>query len=107
MKFEIEISEQADADLRGIFGYIAIELQSMPNAIGQLNRLEDKIMGLEQLPDRFRQYDKEPWHSRGLRIMPVDSFCVFYIPDEQKRIVTVIRVMYGGRDTDHQLNTTI
>ena len=49
MIFEIEISEQADADLRGIFEYIAFELQSPENASGQLDRLEESIMGLDQM----------------------------------------------------------
>ena len=100
MIYEIEISEQADADLRSIFGYIAFELQSMQNAIAQLDRLEESIIGLDQLPKRFRKYENEPWFSRGLRIMPVDNYCIFYITDEQKGVVSVIRVMYGGRDLD-------
>lgn len=41
MIYELEISEQADNDLRGIFEYIAIELQSSQNASGQLDRLEE------------------------------------------------------------------
>ena len=43
------------------------------------------------------------WHSRGLRIMPVDNYCVFYIPDAEYAVITIIRVMYGGRDIDAQL----
>lgn len=35
--------------------------------------------------------------------MPVDSYLVFYIPDKDAGIVTVIRVMYAGRDVDSQL----
>lgn len=49
-------------------------------------------------------HDKEPWCSRGLRIMPVDNYVVFYIPDEDTKTVTVVRVMYNGRDVDTQLN---
>lgn len=103
MIYEVEISAQADFDLRGIFEYIAYELQSPENAIGQLDRLEENIMKLDQMPERFRQYEKEPWHSRGLRIMPVDNYCVLYIPDAEKAVVTIIRVMYGGRDIETQL----
>lgn len=103
MIFEIEISDQADADLRSIYEYIAFELQSPENAAGQLGRLEESIMGLEQMPERFREYENEPWHSRGLRIMPVDNYCVLYIPDEENAVVTVIRVMYGSRDIETQL----
>ncbi len=76
MIFEVEISAQADVDLRGIYEYIAYELQSPENASGQLDRLEENIMKLDQMPERFRQYKKEPWYSRGLRIMPVDNYCV-------------------------------
>ena len=36
MIYEVEVSEQADSDLRGIFEYIAFELQSPENASGQL-----------------------------------------------------------------------
>ena len=104
MIFEIEISEQADRDLRNIYKYIAFELQSPENAAGQLNRLEESIMGLNQMPERFLGYEMEPWHSRGLRIMPVNNYCVFYIPDAGNAVVTIIRVMYGGRDIDTQSN---
>lgn len=103
MRFDIEVSEQADADLRAIFEYIAFELQSVQNASGQLDRLEESILSLEEMPERYRKYEKEPWHSRGLRMMPVDNFIVFYIPDKEKYIVTIIRVMYAGRNIDDQL----
>jgi toxin ParE1/3/4 len=48
-------------------------------AAGQLKRIEKGIMSLDQMPGRFREFDKEPWRSRGLRQMPVDNFIVFYI----------------------------
>ncbi len=40
---------------------------------------------------------------RGLRVMPVDNYLVFYIPDQEAGLVTVIRVMYSGRDVNIQL----
>ena len=73
MIFQVEVSDQADIDLRNIYEYIVFELQSPENASGQLDRLEKSIMGLDQMPERFRVYEKEPWHSRGLHIMPVDN----------------------------------
>lgn len=103
MIFEIEISEQADIDLRSIYEYIAYELQAPENASGQLDRLEASILALNQMPERFRKYENEPWHSRGLRIMPVDNYCVLYIPDKNTKIVTILRVMYSGRDIKTQL----
>lgn len=104
MSYDVVITAQAEADLRGIFEYIAFELQSVQNATGQLSRLEKNIYSLNEMPDRHRQYDKEPWHSRGMRIMPVDNYCVFYITDHEKNMVRIARVMYGGRDIVAELS---
>ena len=43
MIYEIEFSEQAENDLRSIYEYIAIELQSPENITGQFGRLETEI----------------------------------------------------------------
>lgn len=40
----------------------------------------------------------------GLRVLPVDNYLVLYIPDNDKKVVTILRVMYAGRDIDNQLN---
>ena len=104
MIYEVEVSEQADSDLRGIFEYIAFELQSPENARGQLDRLEEQILSLDTMPERYRKYEKEPWISRGLHVLPVDNYVVLYISDSNKKVVTILRVMYAGRDIDNQLN---
>ena len=39
MTYQINITDQANQDLRNIFEYIAFELQEPQVAIGQLNRL--------------------------------------------------------------------
>lgn len=101
--FDVQISEQADNDLRGIFEYIAWELLAPENAAGQLDRLEEAISKLDHMPEKFRRYEREPWRSRGLRVFPVDNYLVFYIPDMETKIVTVIRVMYGGTNVDKEL----
>lgn len=104
MTFQINITRQAEDDLRNVFEYIALELQSVQNAVAQISRLEKAIFSLDQMPQRYRAYQKEPWHSRGLRVMPVDNYLVFYIPYPDTLNVEIIRVMYGGRDADTQLN---
>ena len=104
MIYEIEVSEQADSDLRGIFEYIAFELQALENASGQLDRLEEQILSLDTIPERYRKYEKELWKTRGLRVLTVDNYVILYIPDCYKKVVTILRVMYAGRDIDNQLN---
>lgn len=103
MTYQVMLTPQAQSDLREIFKYIAVDLQSVQNASGQLDRLEKAIASLDQMPERYRVYDKPKWRERNLRIMPVDNYLVFYIPNHSSETVTVIRVMYGGRDIDRQL----
>ena len=107
MTYEVEIAEQAGGDLRGIYEYIAFTLLSPINAAGQLDRLEATIESLTVMPARHPEYKKEPWKSRGLRFVPVDNYLIFFIPNDEKALVTVIRVMHGARDVEKQLNHLI
>lgn len=64
MNYKIDITPKAQNDLEEIFRYIAFNLQSFINASNLLDRLEQAIYSLEQMPERFRLYDKEPWKSK-------------------------------------------
>lgn len=41
--------------------------------------------------------------SRGLRVLPVDNYVLFYIPNEENKVVIVVRVLYGGRNIEKEL----
>ena len=103
MKYSIVLTETAQADLSAIFRYIAVDLQSVQNANTQLSRIEKAIASLDQMPERYRVYDRKNWRERNMRIMPVDNYLVFYVPTYDDTTVTVMRIMYGGRDIDRQL----
>lgn len=102
--YSVKISEKAESDLKEIFEYIAFELLSVQTAFDLLERLEKNILNLNQMPNRHRTYEKEPWRSRGLCVMPVENYIVLYIVDEESAVVNIVRVMYGGREIEAQLN---
>ena len=77
MTYDVTFTEQAENDLRGIFEYIAFDLLSPENAAGQLDRIEEKILSLGEYPEKFRQYEREPWKSRNTRVVPVDNYAIF------------------------------
>jgi toxin ParE1/3/4 len=106
MIWKVNYTEDAEQDLQSIFDYISDVLLEPVTAANQTNRIMDAADSLDHMPLRYRLYDKEPWRSRGLRVMPVDNYLVFYLPDETKKIVAIIRIMYGGRDIDKHLNVT-
>lgn len=103
MQFEVELTERADRDLRNIFLYITVDLNAPENAERQISRLWDAILSLDELPERYRRYETEPWHSLGMRVLSIDNFVVLYIPDLEEKIVRIVTVMYGGRDISEQL----
>lgn len=110
MTFDVRMTPQVGDDLRGIYEYIAFHLQAPINAVKQLDALEESILSLDTMPDRFQRYSEEPWYSRNLRVMPVGNYLVFFIhlieradDCEESGVVTIIRVMYGGRDIQTQL----
>jgi len=104
MSYQVVLTNQAKADLISIYRYIALDLQSPQTAEGQLSRLEKAIFSLDQMPERYRIYEHEKWKERNLRIMSVNNYLVFYIPSQEEMTVTVMRIMYGGRDVDRQLD---
>ena len=107
MNYVVEISAQAKNDLKNIYKYIALDLLSPLTASKQLDWLEAGIKSLDSMPMRYSEYKDEPWKSRGMRIMSINNYVVLYIPNEKTGVVTVIRVMYGGRNIAEQLNNNI
>ena len=100
MQYQVDVSSQAAADLRNLFRYISDVLRAPENAYAQLARLGKQIGSLAELPMRFRAYPKNFVGYPQVRIMPVDHFEVFYTVDTGQEIVTILRVIYGGRDID-------
>ncbi|MFI3326874.1 MAG: type II toxin-antitoxin system RelE/ParE family toxin [Clostridia bacterium] len=101
MKYAVKISKVAKEDLRDIYKYIAYDLLSPQTALNQLDRLEQKIYSLENMPTKYRVYDKEI--STEIRFIPVNNYCVFYKINEENSIVDIIRVIYGGRNIENIL----
>ncbi len=104
MKYDILFTYKAENDLKSIYNYIANNLKSPLTAVNVLNKIENRILKLENLPHRYKFYENEPWKSKGLRDMPVDNFIVLYYVDDTGHTVSIIRVIYGGKDIDAELS---
>ena len=104
MMYTVNVTIRARLDMREIYEYISHTLLAPETAEKQYTRIETAVYSLEQMPERFRQYEKEPWQSRNLRIMPVDNYIVFYTVDNENRVVSAIRIMYGRRNTEKELD---
>lgn len=101
----IQYTHKAESDLESIYEYIAFELLEPEIARKQIFRIIDAVESLDQMPFRYRLYDKEPWSSRGLRVLTVQNYLVFYMPSEDASTITVVRIVYGGRNIESELNS--
>ena len=100
-EYPVKITEKALGDMNGIYEYIAVNLQSPENAMGQYNRIADRVLELGFFLEKFRLVDFEPERSQGLRRMLVDNYSVFYVFKEE--LVTVTRVLYSASDIEKRL----
>jgi len=104
--WKVIYTQLAERDLRSVYEYIAFSLLEPETARKQTRRILDAVAKLNNLPHRFQLYPNEPWTGKGLRIMPVDNYLVFYLTVPTQNTVVIIRVMYGGRDISTQLAQT-
>ena len=102
-----KVSYSADAldDLRKIYAYIADKLLVPDIAVAQLERIRKEVRLLDFMPARYVLVEWEPWHSMKIHQLPVDNFIVYYLVDDVKKAVTVVRVFYGGRDIEGIINS--
>ena len=96
--YSIVYVPQALEDLKDIYAYIAEELQVPDTAKNQVERIRKKIRSLDIMPMRYAIVDWEPWKSMKMHRAPADNFLIFYTVDTDIMMVTVIRIVYGGRD---------
>lgn len=89
---------QALDDLRDLYSYVAFSLKEPATAQKLVNRIRKAARSLDALPGRYPVVDWEPWQSMGMHRFTVENFLLFYLIDQSTRTVTLVRMVYGGRD---------
>ncbi len=98
MMYSVIYSRESRTDLEDIYKYIADELMNKGVAIRQSKNISKVIRRLSTMPKRYPVYRDEPWHSKEIRYVPIDSYIVFYSVNENLKIVNIVRIMYGASD---------
>lgn len=70
-QYAVKITEPARRQLQEIIRYIAEDLQEKRTAIRMLDTLEKELLSLSRLPNQVALTEEEPWHSAGIRKLPV------------------------------------
>ncbi len=96
--YTVIYSSEAINDIREIYSYIAFELLSQNFADKLVNQIKSTIRSLDFMPMRNPIVDWEPWKNMGMHKMPIDKYIVFYTVANDTQTVTIIRIVYGGRN---------
>lgn len=98
MGHRVEFSPEALTDLLDLYDYIAVH-DGAARALGYVDRIDGFCRSLSTFPERGkRRDDLRP----GLRVVGFERrvAIAFNVADN---VVTILRILYGGRDVDTTL----
>ena len=96
--YDVILETTASLDLYGILDYIKDVLKEPESAERVYWSIKNQVLSLGEMPYRFSLVKEEPFASMGVRLMPVENYNAFYIIDEQKSEVHILRVLYNRRE---------
>ena len=97
-KFRFSITDKADSDLDEIVRYISEELLEPKAASSFIERFLSVVDDICVLPESGALVDNDFVSNRFIRHKMVGNYIVYYLPDNDLKVCTVLRVVYGGRD---------
>ena len=102
-RYIVKITDRALADMEAIYDYIANWLHVPETAMEQYNRIAGAIESLSYSPMRCKLMDAQPEHDRGMRQRLVDNYTVIFVVNDDKDVVTILRVLYAASDINARL----
>lgn len=97
-ELEVIVTQDAENDLTEILDYISFVLLVPKVAIGYLAELREEMSKLSYRGASIAPVSQEPWHSRGIKKIPVENFYIYFRLDDDEKKVYVLNVVYAKRD---------
>ncbi len=97
-EYKVVYTNKAIAEIRGIHNYISEVLLMPETAKKQINSIMDMVDSLCLMPARNPLYVGGKF--KDIRKVKADNFIIFYRVYDNTKVVSIIAVMYGGRDLD-------
>lgn len=95
--YKISITIPARRDILDIFDYIAFELQEPDIADDIINQIEGGILSLSKMPERIGKVKDKRLFGQGIRPLQVKNYAVFFRIIEDKKEISVVRILYSRR----------
>jgi toxin ParE1/3/4 len=95
-KYKIQLSINAKEDLKSIIWYIKNELNESEIANNYYKAIKEEIETLEYLPQRYAIIDDDTIKDLKLRKLIIRRYIAFYRINENEKIVSIERIIYGA-----------
>ena len=96
--FRVEFLHGSASDLQEIASYITLELMNPESASRIVERINNSGKSLAIMPQRYRLVDDVRLARKGIRMMPVENYFLFYTIDKRRKRVSILRVLYNRRN---------
>lgn len=96
--YRVDYSGDAADDLQDIKGYVEQVSESPRTARRQVNAIREAVRRLEAMPARHPIIEGGAMEQRRVRRLNVSSFAIFYVVDDERRRVSIVRIVGGRRD---------
>ena len=93
--YNVNFTPQALADLDQIYTYISYALLEPQTASRLLNRIENAVLSLEQMPYRCPERSRGIYAYQGYRQLLVEGYTVIFRVDENEKKVLIVTVRYS------------
>ncbi len=93
--YTIKMTKETKDDLKLIKNYLKDNLQEPIIANKMMEKLKESIKSLSNFPERFPIVKDYYLSLRNLRKYIVDNYIIFYTVEKDKKIVHIIRIIYG------------
>ncbi len=103
MSYKVNITDNAIADLYQIYDYIAKVLLAPQSAENLYNDIIDIIKSLNEMPERYREYDSERFAGKNLRFVNVKNYDILYIVNNQSKQVDIVMIAYAPSDIPNKI----
>lgn len=98
MKYEVILTDLAKQDLREIAFYVANISCDTGVARKFIEKLMEKCLDLDLFPNAGALPKDRVLKSRGFRFVSYKNYLIFYLVDEENKVVYVVSVFNSRRD---------
>ena len=98
--YSFSFTDIAASDLDAALEYISCELSKPTAAQSFLKKLENAISTIRSFPFSGSPVENPFVRRREIRKIMVGNYVLYYLPDQMKRSIVILRIVYGHRDRD-------